>query len=217
MVNCQFPASCPAICGELDPLPPHADKSKAIGSSSKTVHMARESRVDVLDRLQSTAQPDFDRVISALLKRVLQTELHDSGKMRIQRMQERGAGYAIRASARLKARGIERSGIATDHIVSAALRIVRVVDSKFGVIENVEELCPKLELTAFCHFEMLQQRHVKVQAAGIVQEVSSRISEGQAARGDKLGRISQQWSEALQTVRRRRQAVYYIRIGSSNA
>ena len=130
-----------------------------------------------------------------VLETELETELNGAGAMRINRVQERCPSDAI-GPAPFKTGGIHRAGIATDHIVSAAARVVGVIGPELSVIEKVEGLGTELEFAGLPDFEMLQHGHVEVQAAGIIQEVPACIAEGESARSNELGRIAQEWAKA---------------------
>ena len=136
--------------------------------------------------------------------------------MCIERMQKRCARDAICSSTGLKAGGILRARIATDDIVSATAGIVRVVDSKLGMIENIEKLCAELEVAGFFDLKVFYQRHVEVQAAGIIQKISARIPKSQAPRRYKFRCISQERTKALNVVQGLRQSTNYIGIGFRN-
>src|SRR5262249_44797969 len=86
--------------------------------------------------------------------------------------------------------------IATDH-VTASVSEVGVVEPKLRVIEDVERLGAELQNTRFTDRKMLEQAHVKIQASGIVQEIATSVSEGQAARRDERARIPKDGPEAL--------------------
>ena len=122
--------------------------------------------------------------------------------MGIERVQERGPGDAI-GSATLKSGGIIRAGIATDNVVSCAAWIIRIVDSKLSVIENVKSLSTKLKLAGFADFEMLQQSHVEVHAAWIIQEVAASVAEGEPAGSHKWRWIANERAKALRVIARR--------------
>ncbi len=132
--------------------------------------------------------------------------------MCVQRMQEGGAGDAVCSSAPLKTRRVHRTCVATDDVVSAAARIVGIVYAKFGVIENVENICVEIELTKFGELEVLDQSHIKIQPARVVQEVSTSIAKGQPSRRHKLRWISLEWAKALKVVRRLGQAMHHVRV-----
>ena len=100
-------------------------------------------------------------------------------------MQERCSGNAISSTA-FKPCGIHRPAITTDDVVSRAAGIIGIVDPELGVIKDVECLGTELKLASFSNLEIFQQRQVEVHAAGIIQEVSTSISEGEAARRHEL-------------------------------
>src|SRR5215472_7372415 len=117
--------------------------------------------------------------------------------MGIERVQERSAGKAIRASRHLEPRRVVWSRVATDHVVPRTPGIVHVVDAKLSLVEQVEGLSPKLDLAAFSPFEVFQQGEIGVETGWIIQRVPPRVAEGESPGSDKLRRISQQRSEAL--------------------
>src|SRR5262249_12691287 len=55
----------------------------------------------------------------------------------------------------------------------------------------------ELQLTEFADFEVFEQRHVKVHAVRIVEEVAASVTEGQSAGSYKLSRVSQKRTETL--------------------
>ena len=115
----------------------------------------------------------------------LQSKLHGPRTVRVDRMQERCAGQAIRAALGLESSGVQRARVAVDDVVAGAAWIVGIVDAELGVVEDVEGFGAELRVNAFVQFEVLHQRHVEIEAAGIVQVVAACIAEGQAA-----GRVS---------------------------
>src|SRR5579863_4781120 len=112
----------------------------------------------------------------------LQAKLYGAGPVGIKRVQERSARHAIRTAVRLKAGGIYGTGVTTDDVVSGASRIIGIVDSELGVVENIEKFRAQLDLARLGDLEVLQQRHVEVQAAGIIQEVAAGIAKSQSPR-----------------------------------
>jgi len=76
-------------------------------------------------------------------------------------MQERSSRHAIGSPAP-EARGIYGTGITANDVVSTAARIVQIEDSELSLIEDIEELCSKLNFAGFFYLELLEQRHVKV-------------------------------------------------------
>ena len=129
------------------------------------------------------------------LKTPFQTELHSSRAVRIQRMQKGRARNAV-SSAALKARRIHGSGITAGNVIPTAARIIRVVDSKLGLVEDIEKLRPKLKFARLTYFETLQQGQVEIQPIGVIQKVPTGISKGQPPRRNELGRIQQNWADA---------------------
>jgi hypothetical protein len=143
--------------------------------------------------------------VRRILETQLETKLYGARPMRIERVEERCPGNAI-GSAALESGGIRGAGIATDDVVSGAAGVIGIVDSELRVIENVESLGPELELAGLANLEMLEQRHVEVRAARIIQEVASGVAKGEAARSDKLGRIADEGAKTLGIVAGRRQS-----------
>ena len=117
--------------------------------------------------------------------------------MRIERVQEGSPGDAIRSPTRLKAGGIHWTCIAADSVVPAAARIIGVVYSELSVIKNIEKVCVELKLSGLRDLKVLYQTHIKVQAARIIQEVSTGIAKGQSPRCHELRWITQQRAKAL--------------------
>ena len=134
-------------------------------------------------------------VIFLVSETPLHTELNGSRPVCVERMQERSSSHAI-GSATPEARGIFGTGITANDVVSTASRVVEIEDSELSLIEDIEELCPELNLAGFFYLELLEQRHVEVQAVGIVQKISASIAEGESARRHKLRRIPLERAEA---------------------
>jgi hypothetical protein len=109
--------------------------------------------------------------------------------MRIDRVQEAGARNAICSAFSYKPRRILRATITTDYVIACTSGIVRVVDSILRVIENIESLRAEFQIAGFTRLEMLQERQVKIQTAGIIQEIPASVTEGKSAGSHKLGRI----------------------------
>src|SRR6202020_3562857 len=114
--------------------------------------------------------------------------------MRIDWVQERSAGHAI-GCATLKARGIHRTCIATDYVVSATTRVVRIVNPELSLIQNIEGLSAELEIAGFPYLEVLQDRNIGVKPARIIQEVPACITECEPTQGDKLRWIGEERAE----------------------
>ena len=129
----------------------------------------------------------------------LQTKLHGSGPMRIERAEEGRSGYAICPAAQ-KAGGIHGAGITADNVVSAAARVIRIVEPELSVVEEIEDFRAKLNFAGLRNLKVLQECHVEVQAAWIVQEISTCIAEGQSARRNKLRWVIQQRPNAAEIV-----------------
>src|ERR1700722_2236609 len=120
----------------------------------------------------------------------------------------------------LKSGGIVWASITAD-CIAAGVPQVRVVQSKLGMIENVEGLRAKFQIGALGNRKMLQQTHVEIYPMRVVEKVAACISKRETTRGDEYVRISQQWSETarIESVIRRRspmRAYIWIR-GSPNA
>src|SRR5579863_6275546 len=150
------------------------------------------------------------------LKSKLQTYLYGARPMCIQRVQEGSSGDAIGSSA-LKPGRVDRTGVTTDYVVSAAARIVGIVNPELSVIENIEGLGTEFKLSRFPDLKVFQQREVEVQTAWIIQEIPARIPEGEPARGHKLGRIAKQRAKAPAVVERLGQSTQNIGVGSRDA
>src|SRR5580700_7219205 len=135
--------------------------------------------------------------------------------MRIQRVQKGGAGNAVGAAA-LKAGGIHGTRIATDDVVTAAARIIGIVDSKLRVIKNIESLRPKLKLAALPNLDVLKNGKVKVEASGIVQIVTASVSEREPPRSHKLRRIADERAETFGIVEGRWQTFQYVGVRGRN-
>ena len=116
--------------------------------------------------------------------------------MGIERVQKGSPGYAVWASFCLEPGGIIGTRVATDDVVSTAARVIRIVDTKLSVIKNIKGLSSELYLAGLADLEMFQQRHVEVQAPGIIQEIPARVPESESARSHKLGRIPYERAKA---------------------
>jgi len=121
--------------------------------------------------------------------------------MRVDRMQERTAGRAI-DQLRLGTGAPRYQRVASDRSVGGSIpaavtidgivgRIpnVRIEDSELGVIENVEAFEPEFDVTALGHLEVLQQRHIKIDAVRIIQVVAAGVSESKPLRSREGRRI----------------------------
>src|SRR4029077_3545176 len=131
--------------------------------------------------------------------------------MRIQRVQKGSSSDAIGSSA-LKTRGVHRTGIATDRVVSTAARVIRIVDPELRVIKNVEGLSTELKLAGLPDLEMLQHRHVPVHATRIIQKVPACVSEREPSRSHKLRRIADERTKAARIIAGRRQSIHHVRV-----
>ena len=76
--------------------------------------------------------------------------------MRIDRMQERRAGQAVRAACCLESRRVQRTRVAADHVVAGAARVVRIINAELRVVEEVEGFRAELGVDAFPHLEVLE-------------------------------------------------------------
>src|SRR5277367_986522 len=132
----------------------------------------------------------------------LQTKLDRARPMRIERVQERRTGHAI-GSIASESRGINRPAITTDDVVARTPWVIRIVNSELRVIENIERFSAELQFSRLANLEMFQQRHVKVDATGIVQEIPARISKREAAWRYKLRRIADERPKAFRIANRR--------------
>src|SRR3984957_11778774 len=137
-------------------------------------------------------QPLFQSLTQ--LEQQLQPKLQDARIVRRLRLQE-----AVSEAGGIRG-GIVRSSITTDRIVgnpSTSRRTCRrIVAGPLGMVENIECFHAELHRNGFVNRETLEQRHVKIQPAGTIQEVSSRIAERQPGRRRKRSRIVEQGSRA---------------------
>src|SRR5215471_12352197 len=132
----------------------------------------------------------------------LQAKLQCAWSMRIERVQEGSAGYAVGPAPGLKSSRVFGSGIAAHDVVSAAARVVRVVYAELRVIKNVEGFRAKLDVGGFIHLEVLRQRHVKIQSVRIVQVIAASISKSESTGRDKLGGVADKRAKALAVIAR---------------
>src|SRR5579859_1127696 len=82
-------------------------------------------------------------------KSELQAKLDGPGPMGIERVQEGRSSNAVRSTTCLKSGRVERTGVTAHDIVPAAARIVWVIETKLGVVENIEKLGAELHLSGF--------------------------------------------------------------------
>src|SRR5271169_3615379 len=136
--------------------------------------------------------------------------------MRIERVQKRGPGNAIRTPA-LKPCGIHGAGIATDDVISSAPRVIGIVDPELSVIKNVKGLGPELKLARLPDLEMLQQRQVEVRAPGIIEEVPAGVPESKPPRGDNLRGIADERAKALSIAQRRLLFLHHVGVRGRDA
>jgi hypothetical protein len=113
----------------------------------------------------------------------------------IHRVEKRVAGETIRSPWEVSSRRIVRTTVTTYAVVTGVPE-VGIIDAELSVIENVESLCTELHFTAFVNLKVLQQRHVKVQAAWIIQKISAGIAKRQATRCNEFVGISEKRTEA---------------------
>src|SRR5580700_11236146 len=150
--------------------------------------------VSLLDHLMgrffSPSAAFFKSRPKSFLKHELHADLNRSGPVRVYGMQER-----IAREAGTITRRIRRATITIDHVVAGIARVHGVVHPELGVVESIERFEPELQSVAFFDFHVLQQGHIKVKAAWVVQEISPRVSVGQPFWSRKLRRISQQRAE----------------------
>src|SRR5215469_9326096 len=132
----------------------------------------------------------------------LQAKLHGARPMRIQGVQKTSSGNAICSSFCLKTSGVQRAGIATNHVVARAAWIIRIIDTELRVVEDVESFDTKFDLAGLCHFEVFQQRQVEIHAIRIIEEVPAGIPKGESPGSYKLRRIAKQRTETLRIVKR---------------
>src|SRR5215469_12500968 len=131
------------------------------------------------------------------LEAQLQSELNRTRPVRIYRMQKGRAGDAIGSAVCPEPRRINRTGVTSDHVVTASAGIVRIVNTELGMVKDVESFHTELNLARFRDLDVLGQGHVKVQTTRIIEKIPARISESQPARRHKLRGIAQQWPKAL--------------------
>src|SRR5215471_9452251 len=106
-------------------------------------------------------------------------------------MQKRGSGNAVGCRAFVPRRE-GRTAVTTDDVVSGAAGIVRIVDAEFGVIEDVEGLGAKFQLSCFRYSETFGEGHVEIDLTRVVQKIPAGISKIKSTRGDKLGGVPDQ-------------------------
>ena len=129
-----------------------------------------------------------DRRSVAALEAIFHGQLQGARTVRIHRMQERVARQAIRPSGEVGARGIIRPTIAIDGVASGVTQ-VRVIKAELRVVEDIERFRAKLHLATLAYPEVLEQGHVKIQAARIIQEIPSSIAEREPARRNEFIRV----------------------------
>ena len=115
--------------------------------------------------------------------------------MGVDRVQERSSADAIGLAA-FEPRGIYGTGVAAYYIISGAAGVIWIVDAELRVIKNVKSLGTEFQLSGLANLEMLEQSHIEVGASRIVEEVASGVAESEAARSDKLGRITDNRAKA---------------------
>lgn len=96
--------------------------------------------------------------------------------MRIDWVQEGTSRQAIRPPGEICSRRVVRASVAANR-VAAGVPQIRIVDSKLGVVEDIERFRAKLNLATLLDHKMLEQGHVEIEAAGIIEEISSRVPE----------------------------------------
>lgn len=140
--------------------------------------------------------------------------------MGVYRMQKGSASDAVCATALVASRE-SWAGIATDDIVTGAAGIVRIINSEFRVIKDVESLNPKLNLTAFGDPKMLGQSHIEVNLSRVIQKISTGVAESKSPGSYKLRRVLKQRSKTLRGIKTWdrlnwswfSKSFHYIRIG----
>ena len=96
-----------------------------------------------------------------------------------------------------RASGVERGNVAVtiDDVVAGVTWMARIVNPELRVIKDVETLRTKLHVDMLPEeLEVFEERHVEVQARGIVEAISPGIAEGEASRGRESGRIQKEGS-----------------------
>src|SRR5580658_145224 len=133
--------------------------------------------------------------------------------MGVHRVQKRIASQAIHsASARSRIVGAG-AAIAANYVVSRVARMRRIVDSKLGMVENVEALGTEFQVPFAKDFPMLQERRIEIGTGGIIERIAAAITKGKAARSDIGRRVVKQRAERT----RNDLTVLNVTIGSTYA
>jgi len=88
--------------------------------------------------------------------------------MGIEGMEKARSRNAVSTPCALETRRIGRTGVATHDVVSRAARVIRIIDTELGMVENVEKLGPEFQLAGLSRFEIPKEGHVEVDAARII-------------------------------------------------
>src|SRR5271165_2555228 len=124
--------------------------------------------------------------------------------MGVHRMQKSIPGNTIRACTR-SSQWIQRGGI-TSRVVGSAVATddvgpgvpqIRVVNPELSMVKDVESFHTELKNAAFCHLEVLQKAHVKVQTVWVIQKIATGVAERQSPGSDKHIRVSEQRTKTL--------------------
>ena len=144
--------------------------------------------------------------------------------MGVYRMQKGSASDAICSTALVASRE-SWPGIATDDIVTGAAGIVRIINSEFRMIKDVESLNPKLDLTGFGDPKMLGQGHIEVNLSRVIDKISTGVAESKSSGSYKLRRVLKQGSKTLRDIKKTwdrlnwsglSQSFHYVRIGGGD-
>src|SRR5580693_1334423 len=111
--------------------------------------------------------PCLPRSYYSCLEQELQPELEDAAQVGTVRLQETVA---------------QAGGIACGIVRSAVAGGGGIHSRPLSVVENVEALGAELHGDGFVDGEILEQSHVEIEAVGVVQRISSGVSEGQSLR-----------------------------------
>src|SRR5262249_24591615 len=92
------------------------------------------------------------------------------------------------------------AAVTPNDVVSRIAGVRWIVDAKLRVVENIEPLGTKLDVSLAQDLEVLQQGEVEIRAAGIVHRVPPAVSEGQPAGRDKSCRVVKQRPDCLRDI-----------------
>src|SRR5579863_4973776 len=144
------------------------------------------------DGTQCTASRSVRRPGSCVsLKVELESKLQSTRAVCLDRMKEGTSTEAARVAG-----GIVHPAVAVDGVIGL-VALVRVVNDELGVVEDVETLGTEFKSTALRDLEVFQNRQIKVQTAGIIQEVASCVSEGKSGGSGEGVRIEEGGAKAF--------------------